>query len=143
MWLVVGGAYAGKRRIVKERKKDAYWVSAYHQDKWKNFLGDEFLQSEIVFEGWEEWIKEELEYGRGMEEIRLHISQFFDSLIQQEEQGWLSPTLIMLEMGRGIVPLEKENRMWRDLAGWILQDAAKKSSEVTYVWNGLAQTMKK
>lgn len=46
--------------------------------------------------------------------------------------------LIMLEMGKGIVPKEAEDCQLRDLAGWIQQDAVSLSKEVHYVWHGVS-----
>jgi adenosylcobinamide kinase / adenosylcobinamide-phosphate guanylyltransferase len=49
---------------------------------------------------------------------------------------------IMLEMGQGIVPLSGEDRQWRDLNGWLLQDGARLADEVRYVWHGLSRVLK-
>ena len=48
----------------------------------------------------------------------------------------------MLEMGKGIVPLQKKDRRLRDIIGWIAQDAAQLSDQVVYVWNGLSRSLK-
>lgn len=151
MWLVVGGAYAGKRRVVQERIKNPYWVSAYQGDDWKEWQNSwhekKIMNPSIVFEGWEQWIWQELDrHSAGgstkVDSIRARMKQFFDHALHIEETEQKQVTLIMLEMGKGIVPLQKEERVWRDLAGWVLQDAAEKATEVMYVWNGLGQKIK-
>ena len=46
------------------------------------------------------------------------------------------------EIGCGIVPVAKEDRLWRDLLGEALQDLAKESDEVYRVICGCVQTLK-
>jgi adenosyl cobinamide kinase/adenosyl cobinamide phosphate guanylyltransferase len=47
------------------------------------------------------------------------------------------------DITKGVVPLEKENRIWRDLTGWAYQDTAAKAEKVDIIWYGLNQTMKR
>ena len=58
----------------------------------------------------------------------------------EAEQGGQA-VLILLEMGRGIVPLGLENRRLRDLNGWLAQDTAARCERVWYVWNGLVKEL--
>lgn len=50
--------------------------------------------------------------------------------------------LIGTDIGKGIVPMEKENRLWRDVAGWFFQDVAMRAENVDVIWYGLRQTIK-
>ncbi|WP_423798106.1 bifunctional adenosylcobinamide kinase/adenosylcobinamide-phosphate guanylyltransferase [Neobacillus sp. SAB-20_R2A] len=142
MQLVIGGAFSGKRKVVKANHRTCSWVSAYEGDmvgdweaKWEN-------GSTLVMEGWEKWIASELQNGENNDEIRWGFRTILKTLLQEEENRKNKIVLIMLEVGKGIVPLQKDERRLRDLAGWIAQDAASVSDEVDFVWNGLVKRVK-
>ena len=46
------------------------------------------------------------------------------------------------DITKGIVPMEKENRLWRDVTGWAYQELAAKADKVDIIWYGLNQTIK-
>lgn len=50
--------------------------------------------------------------------------------------------LIGTEIGCGIVPLEKKDRIWRDETGRVYQLLAKKASKVERIWAGIPVTIK-
>ncbi|NEU31064.1 hypothetical protein GN156_09770 [bacterium LRH843] len=50
--------------------------------------------------------------------------------------------LIGTDIGKGIVPLEKEARLFRDIVGWCFQDVAKKAERVDVIWYGLHEQLK-
>ena len=142
MQLVIGGAFAGKRKIVREKYESCSWTSAYMGDslsdwsiKWEN-------DTPLVVEGWEKWIETELAHGKSMNEIRSDYSQLFHAFDVEEKKRNMPIVLVMLEVGSGIVPIQKNDRMLRDVMGWIAQDAVKMSDEVVYVWNGLSKKLK-
>lgn len=152
MLVVVGGAYAGKRKIVRERLKavgkSATWLSAYDQHGTFGIEPNGWEQiweqgTSFVLEGWEMWLREDIEQGRTVEEVRQHYKLMFAQLLIEEKKKRQEIILIMLEMGKGIVPLASEDRTWRDIAGWVLQDAAHKADEVVYVWHGMAKHLKR
>ncbi|MFC4799355.1 bifunctional adenosylcobinamide kinase/adenosylcobinamide-phosphate guanylyltransferase [Neobacillus sp. GCM10023253] len=142
MQLVIGGAFSGKRNVVKANNGPCSWVSAYEGDsvgdweaKWEN-------GSTLVMEGWEKWIESELQNRENNDEIRREFKTIFKTLLQEERNRKNKIVLIMLEVGKGIVPLQKDERRLRDLAGWIAQDAASVSDDVDFVWNGLVKRVK-
>ncbi|MCS0542704.1 bifunctional adenosylcobinamide kinase/adenosylcobinamide-phosphate guanylyltransferase, partial [Aeromonas veronii] len=90
----------------------------------------------------EKWIEHELANGKNMNEIRSDFSHLFQALDVEEKKRNMPIVLIMLEVGRGIVPIQKNDRLLRDVMGWIAQDAVKMSDEVVYVWNGLSKRLK-
>ncbi|GAE35876.1 bifunctional adenosylcobinamide kinase/adenosylcobinamide-phosphate guanylyltransferase [Halalkalibacter akibai] len=69
-------------------------------------------------------------------------------------QGWLTNwlkwekdsdsnlVLIGADVGKGIVPLEKHKRLYRDVVGWCYQDVVKKSDRVDLIWYGINQQLK-
>lgn len=50
--------------------------------------------------------------------------------------------LIGTDVGKGIVPMEKEDRLFRDLVGWCYQDTASKAKRVDVIWYGLHEQIK-
>lgn len=144
MLLVVGGAYAGKRSIVRQRVQvHSYtWLSAYNEDSWEdwNMMWNE--NTTLIIEGWEKWIEVALKQDLTLDEIRDKFGRFLRTLSIVEKERRNQVVLIMLEIGRGIVPINEEDRKLRDIAGWLLQDAAKQACEVTYVWHGLQKKLK-
>lgn len=142
MLLVVGGAYSGKRKVVKEMLNDCCWISAYDNQKWECWLEKKGKGGNLVFEGFEIWIEKEISSGKKMEEVVELFQAFIRTLARYEQGSDSSIVIVMLEMGRGIVPLEKKDRELRDAAGWILQEAAIHAGEVIYVWHGLAKRIK-
>lgn len=140
MQLVVGGAYSGKRKIVKQRHDQCSWISSYngHQiDEWQKRWKE---GSTLVIEGFENWLVDASLCKS--HETRNQFQTLFQLLLEEEKKRGDHVVLIMLEVGRGIVPMKKEERQLRDLLGWVAQDAASIADEVEYVWNGLSKKMK-
>jgi adenosyl cobinamide kinase/adenosyl cobinamide phosphate guanylyltransferase len=46
------------------------------------------------------------------------------------------------DITKGIVPIDKEDRKWRDMTGWVYQDIVKKSERVDLIWYGINQQLK-
>jgi adenosylcobinamide kinase / adenosylcobinamide-phosphate guanylyltransferase len=142
MQLVIGGAFSGKRKLVKERNRPYSWVSAYEGDQLSDWETKWLDDTTLVLEGWEKWISSELMVSDSNDEIRHRFKALFQVLLEEEKKRNHKLVLVMLEVGKGIVPLHKEDRRLRDLAGWIAQDAAKLSDEVHFVWNGLSKRLR-
>ena len=136
MHVIIGGAYSGKRNFVKSQTIVAEWFSAY-DDK---YISQEihFVENgAIVLEGFEVWISRFIEEGKNDQEICAYFERLFAGLKVQ-----CDVYLIMLEVGRGIVPMEANQRRLRDIMGWVQQSAVKEATTVTYIWHGLAKKMK-
>lgn len=134
MYVVIGGAYSGKRNFVRKQVPDAKWISAYNDQ----MVTEEASDRSLVLEGFETWVEQLISEGKSDREI----CEFFrDCLRQKKEKHNLY--LIMLEVGRGVVPIDKNERRLRDIMGWIQQSAVKEATMATYIWHGLAKTMKK
>jgi adenosylcobinamide kinase/adenosylcobinamide-phosphate guanylyltransferase len=142
MQLVVGGAYAGKRKVVRQKVSRMSWISSYTGNSLGSWKSEWSYDTCLVLEGWERWIAEDLKQGMILDEVRLKYSSLLKTICAEEKRRKNNVLLIMLEMGRGIVPLNEEERKLRDVAGWLLQDASEQAEEVIYVWHGLTQTLK-
>lgn len=142
MQLFIGGAYAGKRAEVRHRFDNLVWHSAYDEMALEDWRASMLPGATLVVEGWECWLAAALAESDDDDLIRRHFAEALGSLARAERDHGLQVVLIMLEMGRGIVPLDARERRLRDLAGWLAQDAASIVERVWYVWNGLARRLR-
>lgn len=144
MQLIIGGAYSGKRAIVNNQFDaiDLSWLSSYEKSSISSWKEAWQQDTHLVLEGWENWLREDVRSSTSLKDLRKRYNQMFRELIKEERLRDKHVMLIMLEMGKGIVPLQAEDRRLRDLAGWLQQDAASLSEEVLYVWHGLSRRMK-
>ncbi|WP_409290023.1 bifunctional adenosylcobinamide kinase/adenosylcobinamide-phosphate guanylyltransferase [Peribacillus sp. SCS-37] len=140
MQLVIGGAYSGKRKFLRSTGLEFNLVSAYMGQSMEDALNYPGSQGSLAVEGFEVWIKKQLLSNE--RNIRQEFIQYYQSLIKLERERGITVFLLMIEMGRGIVPVDSMDRKWRDYAGWVQQDAAKVSEAVYYVWHGLPQRIK-
>lgn len=141
MQLFIGGACAGKRSIVRRRFESPQWHSAYTGELLEGWPAAAASTRCLVLEGWERWIAARLASETDDDKLRHDLSRELDTLRAWEAEQGGEVVLIMLEMGRGIVPLSPEKRRLRDLNGWLAQDAALRCEQVWYVWNGLVRPL--
>ncbi|WP_018924540.1 bifunctional adenosylcobinamide kinase/adenosylcobinamide-phosphate guanylyltransferase [Salsuginibacillus kocurii] len=141
MQLIIGGAFSGKRNIVQGMTQASSWISAYNGEALSTWQDNWRPHTTLVLEGWETWLKDELSEQQ-TEDLRARYQSFFLQLKAAEQKRSEEIILIMLEVGRGLVPLNKKERQLRDYLGWAAQDAAALADEVHYVWNGLARKLK-
>jgi len=141
MQLFIGGACAGKRRVVTQRFALPHWHSAYQGDSLTEWPVEAASARCLVLEGWEHWIAARLANETDDDRLRQELSSELDALRAWEIEQDGEVVLIMLEMGRGIVPLSPEKRRLRDLNGWLAQDAAARCEQVWYVWHGLVRSL--
>ncbi|MCR6097410.1 bifunctional adenosylcobinamide kinase/adenosylcobinamide-phosphate guanylyltransferase [Salipaludibacillus agaradhaerens] len=145
MQLIIGGTYSGKRQAVRKLypSKKISWVSAYEGIQlghWQNMWEEKTL---LVLEGWEVWLRDEIEGGRcQLDVIREGYRHTLEAVCSEEKHRNEHAVVIMLEMGRGIVPIAEADRSLRDICGWLQQDAATLAADVTYVWHGLEKKIK-
>lgn len=142
MRVVVGGAYAGKRSVANKLVQQSTWISSYAGDTWQDWQNKWIHKTDLILEGWENWILSLLQKGLTIEEVRTNFQHLIQQIEIEESQREEKVILIMLEMGRGIVPLSVEDRHVRDCMGWILQDAVEMADQVIYVWHGLNKSLK-
>ncbi|KKE80082.1 bifunctional adenosylcobinamide kinase/adenosylcobinamide-phosphate guanylyltransferase [Oceanobacillus caeni] len=141
MHFVTGGAFNGKKAWVKDNYACAKWISFYDGDKLPKTLENSSSQR-IVFEGVERWTKESLEK-MTIDEARAHLRNCLDQWLEWENaKANRSMIIIGADIMKGIVPMQKEERDWRDLTGWFYQDLARRSKRVDVIWYGINQTIK-
>lgn len=124
MILVFGGAYNGKKDFIKEKfninEQDIFYCSDGEIDFSKKVICGlhKFTYNNTLKN------KSSLEY------IKENINLFKDKIIISDE------------ISSGIVPLKKEDRMWREETGRCLQYLSKESSCVYRVFCGISTIIK-
>ncbi|MEC9483898.1 MAG: bifunctional adenosylcobinamide kinase/adenosylcobinamide-phosphate guanylyltransferase [Halomonas sp.] len=141
MHCVIGGAYAGKRSAVRARYDALVWHSAYNGAVLEDWRDNVVPGTTLVLEGWEQWLATALAGSGDDDRLRQRFTETLDALVLAERERGLRVVLILLEVGRGIVPIDARDRRLRDLAGWLAQDATARAGRVWYVWNGLVKQL--
>ena len=124
MVLVFGGAYNGKSEFVKEKfnitEDDMFYCK-----------GDKIDFSKKVICGFHKFTYDNvLKNINSLDYIKDNINLFEDKII------------ICDEISSGIVPLKKEDRIWREETGKCLQYLYKKSSVIYRVFCGIPTIIK-
>lgn len=139
MHFVTGGAFNGKAEWVRtfyrlDEDRSFSWFSAYRGDALpKNLPGD----SIVVLEGVEQWI---LQLGAAFN--RNTGKEWLEAWLDWERSGERKIVVIGTDISKGIVPMEREVREWRDVTGWFYQDAVKSCDRFDLIWYSVAKRVK-
>lgn len=144
MELYIGGAFQGKLEYVKSLYNSRN-PQIYGKDDFENLLTLE--NQNAIWNDFHLTIKNLLEKQdcRGKpdndDECQVELdkiaSQVF-SIIEKNPEI----KIISCEIGSGIVPIEKSDRIWRDFSGHLLVQIAKKAEKVVRIICGLPQRIK-
>ena len=142
MHFVTGGAYNGKAKWVKKHytldDNHVQWISAYRDEP----LPLHFHEDTVVLQGIEAWIKRDAA-NQEAAAIRMKWQEIISKWrIWEEAKNDRRLILIGADITKGIVPIEIENRIWRDATGWVFQDIVAASSRVDIIWYGVSQQLK-
>ncbi len=127
MRVVIGGAHNGKREYVKRLLENVQyqWIDCSAGDL--KFPPD----GKVVIDRIEQWLAQtDLSEAEAVE------------FIMKSIEG-KDVIFILTDIGRGIVPMDAEQRMLRDACGRLYQRLIAQADDVTRIWYGLAQTLKK
>lgn len=142
MHFVTGGAFNGKRKWVKQfYPSAATWFSASEHVTWPT--PGEKLQRVVILEGVESWVKQEINPAFSADEIldrNIQKAAAWLDWEQSEENRIL--VFIGTDISKGIVPIEKENRLHRDVNGWFYQKLVEHAERVDMIWYGISETLK-
>lgn len=126
MHIVLGGAHNGKRALVRD------------------YLARNGLTST--------WLSDSIENWDQKTDVLVinSIPQALFPLTREERIQWLNHYIpketrviwIIEDVSRGIVPMEKHQRIYRDESGRITQLLFEKATSVTQVWYGLIEMRK-
>ena len=130
MQVFIGGAYNGKTDYVMQE--------LHGQDV---FIADGFLPEKVptcealVVKNLEKWL-----ITQNLEEDEAVVAQILTRLKVLEENCALY--IIVTDMGRGVVPMEKQARLLRDTCGRLYQALFSEAERVIRVWYGIGETIK-
>jgi adenosylcobinamide kinase / adenosylcobinamide-phosphate guanylyltransferase len=139
---ITGGSFNGKRAWVKNTYGlTGSWLSAYQDAALTedfNYINSDLL----VLEGIEIWIKELTKTYDSYRSREIWIQTIDQWLSWEKAEHQRKLVVIGTDITKGIVPIEKVNRLWRDVTGWAYQDLSAKADKVDVIWYGLNQTIK-
>ncbi|GIN84992.1 hypothetical protein J6TS2_13780 [Heyndrickxia sporothermodurans] len=145
MHFITGGYFNGKSNWVIEHyqllnRNDYTWISAYKQDSLDRLFQTDGL---YIVEGIEIYLKELVEKGLSIELIREKVRSMIDIGLEWEFENSKRKFIIMgTDISKGVVPIDKKERQWRDITGWVYQDIVFKSEEVDVIWYGITNKLK-
>lgn len=142
MHFVTGGAFNGKSKWVKEfyqlDEVPHQWVSAYRGETAVEFDRN----APVIMEGIEVWLRNGLKASAVGEVRERWKNQLVTWLDWEKEDIHRKIVLIGTDITKGIVPMEAEDRKWRDVTGWAYQDIAAVSDRVDLIWYGINRKIK-
>lgn len=130
MHVFIGGAYNGKTDYVM-RALDGQEI----------FLADGFIPENIssckalVIKNLDKWL-----LTQNLEDDEVLVANVLTRLKALEENYALY--IIVTDMGRGVVPMEKQARLLRDTCGRLYQSLFAEAKQVVRIWYGIGETIK-
>lgn len=96
----------------------------------------------FLIEGLEMWIRNRLNE-ESAEQTLLYFEEVFQTfLLWEKEESHRQVVLIGSDITKGVVPIEEQDRTWRDITGLIFQKAVQVSIRVDVVWYGLNERLR-
>lgn len=140
MHFITGGALNGKRAWVSKNYGTGCWLSAYQGTPFPQeiTIKDDLL----ILEGIEIWLKALIEKYDSHQCLEIWKSCLENWLLWESANQDHKLVVIGTDITKGIVPMESENRLWRDVTGWAYQQLASKAEKVDIIWYGINQTIK-
>ena len=132
MHVIIGGAYNGKRKYVMERLGNRPYEIYEGEIPEGAFSKQEY----VVITDFEKLVLSH----RNHDELEIAelIARSLKQLARQT-----NVICICNDIGRGIVPMEKEQRFIRDACGRVYQRLFQEADAVTRVWYGIPEVIKK
>lgn len=130
MHVFIGGAYNGKTDYVMTLLEDQEAVLV------DGYLPESVPECDVlVIKGLEKWL-----VTQNLEEDEALVNAMLTRLQALEENRTLY--IIVTDMGRGVVPMEKQARLLRDTCGRLYQALFAKAELVIRIWYGIAEQIK-
>lgn len=119
----------------------AYWISVYEREELAIPTGE--LPPTLIFEGIDEWVRQIIQPDLPVDILFEKVEHQIKRLLEWErEEAHHQLVLIGTDISKGIVPLEKVDRLTRDVTGWIYQKLVQEAEQVDIIWYGIAQKLK-
>ncbi|QOY35910.1 bifunctional adenosylcobinamide kinase/adenosylcobinamide-phosphate guanylyltransferase [Anaerobacillus isosaccharinicus] len=145
MHFITGGAFHGKKNwVIKNLQlndRNCQWLNGYQQSR--NVLElnlTNITTNYLVIEGVEQVI---IELIKDNKLVLPSFQNWLQNLLVWEEQGSNRNVIIIgTDIGKGVVPIEKQQRLIRDEVGRCFQELTFHSAKVSLIWYGLQQVLK-
>lgn len=126
MHIIIGGACNGKRDYVRT-------MLAGREAEWFEGVIPEHLDrcQLLVVAGIEKWLAE----------TKLSEADAIDYVLAAV--AGRDVIVVLTDIGRGIVPIDAQQRKLRDACGRLYQRLTAEADEVTRIWYGIAKTLKR
>ena len=125
MILIFGGSYQGKLEFVKQT------FGITDQDVFTCTTNNEIdLSRKVIYNLDQAFLRHVREGKESREVLKEHLDQLKDKI------------LIVNDISQGIVPMERENRDWREMTGRAMLFLSKEADEVYRVFCGLGSKIK-
>ncbi|WP_317986361.1 bifunctional adenosylcobinamide kinase/adenosylcobinamide-phosphate guanylyltransferase [Vreelandella aquamarina] len=95
----------------------------------------------LVIHGVLDWLTASMGADEGSDSWRSRWRDDLQELLCGANSQQVTLIIILNEVGRGIVPMDRDQRRLRDLNGWFSQDMAECADQVWYVRHGLVQAL--
>lgn len=144
MHFITGGAFNGKRKWVKKHYNmgESLWLSAYNADSITE-SSNVNIPAMVVLEGIEKWIHAQIDLDILPDVQRQNVMEQIKPWLNWEwEDSHRTLVIIGTDISKGIVPIDKEDRLWRDITGWVYQDLVEQAERAHIIWYGIEQTLK-
>lgn len=140
MHFVTGGAFNGKLAWVK----NFYKLQENNEEIYRFYRKDEkklnFTEKKtIVLSGLEFFLKNYEKSDTGRRQFQQQLYEWIEWEKNDKERQLI---LIGTDMSKGVVPMNKEDRLFRDFVGWCYQDVVRKANRVDIIWYGINETIK-
>lgn len=130
MHVFIGGAYNGKTDYVMTLLEDQEAVLV------DGYLPESIPKCDVlVIKGLEKWL-----VTLNLEDDETLVNAMLTRLQALEENRTLY--IIVTDMGRGVVPMEKQARLLRDTCGRLYQALFAEAERVIRIWYGIAEQIK-
>lgn len=142
MHFISGGAFQGKSKWVRGfydlESFSHQWINSYES---QTYSTENTFQGILVIEGVESIVRQ-LQIEKG-DQTREEFSKYLLDWTRWEGLSKENKLILIgCDINKGVVPMNKEDRLWRDLVGWCYQDIVKMANRVEIVWCGLGEQLK-
>lgn len=130
MQVFIGGAYNGKTDYVMRLLdgQDIYLADGYIPENFPTC-------NALVIKNIEKWL-----ITQNLEEDEVIVADILTQLKALEENCALY--IIVTDMGRGVVPMDKQARLLRDTCGRLYQALFTEADRVVRIWYGIGEHIK-
>lgn len=135
MYVILGGAYNGKRNYVEKMLQQKEKTPVHYCEGFIPTIAT-IKKNDVVVISKFDIIVGSMREQREEVAAQMIVSQLF------ELSGHAQVFCLCTDQSRGVVPLEKEVRQMRDTCGRIYQKLCQEATTVIRVWYGLPQVLK-